>query len=373
MENLINLLNVISAMMPPTVEPQVDIHSPFGYSWHLARGALDCKAGEERAILEDLAEGGYLEKRFRDKLLLCPFSNEAHIAFREICPECKSADIELQEMIHHFRCGYVGPERHFMRAGMLVCPKCDYSLKHIGVDYERPSQIFACNPCEWSGSTPDTEGLCLGCAKKFEPEQAVQTEISAYALTARGALAARDGSLSDSAHHDQIIDPQHGTLSPEVVTIMYRKLEEQARRYKRPLSVISAHFDQFHSLATDKGLPLASEVMERTIEILNSMLRSCDMLAIFEQHLIVAVLPETPLSGAKILSERVVEAIRGYKFEKAEGRKATVSVGIACLDEKYENEMSKSLLTISQELAEEAGDLGGDRAYTMKDHKNRKK
>ena len=35
-----------------------------------------------------------------------------------------------------------------MRGGDLVCPKCNRQLRHIGVDYEKPSKLFTCFNCE---------------------------------------------------------------------------------------------------------------------------------------------------------------------------------------------------------------------------------
>ncbi len=212
MKKAVEILKAISKLTTTSIIPKLSLNSPIGYTWQLANEILSCPPGNEFETLEVLSDNNYLERNFIDKLILCPHCNEVHVAFREVCSQCHSANIQLQDMIHHFRCGFVGKEEGFSRLGKIVCPKCDYPLRHIGVDYERPSQIQVCNSCNWSGSSPFTEGHCLSCGKNFDPDNAIERIIHSYTLTPQGLLAAENGSLSSINNNTEIIDIQYGTL-----------------------------------------------------------------------------------------------------------------------------------------------------------------
>lgn len=353
----LRILKAVSESPMGTVDPKQDISSPIAYTWPAVVAAAACRVGQEWQLMETLADGEYLERLFRDRVLLCPFSKEFHVAFREICPKCRSADMERQEMIHHYRCGFVGPEKKFNRGGRLVCPKCDHILKHIGVDYERPSEVFTCNDCDWVGSTPMTEGHCIGCGKIFDPDQAIDIRINSYRLTGKGALAIEQNALIGGTEKADVIDPAFGTLSSGVVMALFKNLCALSQRHNRPMSVICGHFDQFHSLDAQKGLAVSTRVMKRIVDVVRGQIRNCDILSVAERHTFILIMPETPHAESKTVANKILDIIHGLKFEDTDGR-VTISIGLASAMENQENE---NLIEIAANLAEQASKDSGDR------------
>lgn len=72
---------------------------------------------------------------------VCPKCYDKGMIYQETCPKCGSVDVEEHNMIHHFRCANISPERTYVKDGKLICPKCLKELHHIGVDYDRPQHL----------------------------------------------------------------------------------------------------------------------------------------------------------------------------------------------------------------------------------------
>src|SRR5262249_49631791 len=146
-EQKLACLRHVAGLAGEIVVPTVDVASPFGHRWGGADSAFPDDPERQVAFLEDLAGGGCLERGFFDTIHLCKTRRRYNLNFREVCPVCSSPNVEVADLVHHFRCAFVAPSSRFARGSRLVCPKCDRELKHIGVDYEKPAQSFSCRPC----------------------------------------------------------------------------------------------------------------------------------------------------------------------------------------------------------------------------------
>src|SRR5262249_19620199 len=109
---------------------------------------LDLLGGEGAAHdLDALARLGLLRTAFFERLHMCPKCADARLAFREVCASCQSADVRRGEVLHHYACGHVAPEERFWQQASLACPSCGVSLRHVGIDFERPAALLYCNAC----------------------------------------------------------------------------------------------------------------------------------------------------------------------------------------------------------------------------------
>lgn len=124
--------------------------------------------------------------RFIHRVYLCPECQYSHILFIEVCPKCRSSDIKSQSVIHHFRCANVSPESTYQVDDKLVCPKCDQTLRHIGVDYDRPTDIYICGSCRHHFTQPDMDAVCTLCKETFKTSQLVPYDIYEYEFTQEG-------------------------------------------------------------------------------------------------------------------------------------------------------------------------------------------
>jgi len=144
-------------------------------------------------VLERGAKEGLFEHELVDKVNLCKNCSGTYHNFREVCPQCESLNLESVDLIHHFRCAYIGPSIDFEDGQDLVCPKCDKELRHIGIDYDKPSEIFECRACGHKAQEPHMKAHCVDCHEENELEYLKTKHINRYRMTVYGADIAENG------------------------------------------------------------------------------------------------------------------------------------------------------------------------------------
>ena len=175
------------------VTPSWDASSDRGYVYKAAGGEVD------RRVLEALADDGYLERVFVDRISRCPACKNHHLNMREVCVACKSANIVPIELLHHFRCGYVAPVDSFVaEADGRRCPKCHGLLRGRGTDHDVPGPQFECRDCGISFQLPEIGAVCLNCGHHTHGDDLqtiIYETVNRYKVSALGATALRRGSL----------------------------------------------------------------------------------------------------------------------------------------------------------------------------------
>lgn len=124
--------------------------------------------------------------RFVERVHVCPNCGHSHLIFVETCPKCGSSNIHEESIIHHFRCANVSPETTYEHDGQLVCPKCKKELRHIGVDYDRPANMYYCNECGNSFLQSRMRVICAHCKKNTSPDKLKAVDVWEYKLTQQG-------------------------------------------------------------------------------------------------------------------------------------------------------------------------------------------
>lgn len=138
-------------------------------------------------FMQTMFEKGYLRAtQFLNKVYLCPQCMHTHLLYIETCPKCGSSNIKSEEVIHHFRCANIAPESAYNYGGQLRCPKCHQQLRHIGVDYDRPSTVFFCKSCTNSFLQPNMKVICTNCKKESTVSALVPNDVVAYEITEKG-------------------------------------------------------------------------------------------------------------------------------------------------------------------------------------------
>lgn len=203
-----DLMRALAAIpQSSSLEPSWEPASNAGFVY---RGT-GSPAEDEKMLdaLEKLAERGYVERVFVERLSLCPSCGSHALNVHEACLTCGSSNLELFKALFHFRCGFVGPVTAFKaeRDG-LRCPKCNRILADLGTDHDSPGEYFHCLNCDAMFQTPDVGARCLSCGARFSGK-AMQNigrrDVYGYRITSLGKAALSAGAAGESAEKPRLV------------------------------------------------------------------------------------------------------------------------------------------------------------------------
>ena len=109
----------------------------------------------------------------------------------------------------------------------------------------------------------------------------------------------------------------------------------RARRYARPLTVVMIDIDHFKSINDQFGHATGDEVLRQTADICQSSLRGSDFMGRVGGEEFVLLLPDTPLSNAFHVAERMRTHLFETPIELENGTllNITASFGVASMSE----------------------------------------
>lgn len=106
---------------------------------------------------------------------------------------------------------------------------------------------------------------------------------------------------------------------------------DRARRYGRPFSLILFDLDHFKAVNDTHGHETGDSVLVSFADLVRKNLRGSDIFARYGGEEFLVLAPETDLSGAGVLAERIRKVIEDHPHDKA-GR-LTVSAGVGSFRE----------------------------------------
>lgn len=266
--------------------PYADRFSKIGYSFPFLSSF--CESDEHlrlMKILDDAAKEDYWEARILDKVNLCQSCEGTYLNFRETCTSCNSLDLEPENLIHHFRCAYVGPESDFKKGEQLICPKCDHTLRHIGIDYDKPSEINNCKSCGHQSQEAEMKAKCVDCQHEMDLEYIESKSVSELKLTQKGQEVAIKGFPKYNMENNQSASVENdGILNWNVFEIMLKQ-ERQRAQYSRSEGYVGLlTLDERLSISLDQR---TKQLLQFEINnIIKGYLRPIDLLTNrgFEQY-----------------------------------------------------------------------------------------
>ena len=238
---------------------------------------------------------------FFERLRQCNRCRSVFLNFRESCPKCRSANLTPHETIHHFVCGYVGPESDFAQDDNLLCPKCGKLLRHIGVDYDRPSSVFTCNACGTSFQDPVVDARCFHCGHLAAAENLVIHDEKVFEITPAGENFAVHGirfSISDLFR--SMLDIME---FPVFRKILHYEVERM-KRYNRESCLAGLQFRNITDLYLKLGERKDQFVMEMA-RIITESLRKSDVIAALNASTFLFLMVETGLANARLVADRL--------------------------------------------------------------------
>lgn len=300
-----------------SLEPVATVRSHMGYSYPFLDAHIAKKDYQEVLdIMEAGVSRGFLSTDFVDIAHLCSQCLSGFINYRETCPKCGSRNHESQHTIHHFVCGFVGPESDFFQDQKMVCPKCDRQLRHIGVDYDKPSLISECENGHVFQEA-DMKTFCFNCQDENELSNLIDYRLHQFALTASGANVAISGADKKKRKQKDL----EGFVSLSVFKTFLRIEMERQKSYKNKGTLtyinlvlspttLKKHQDDFDEL----GYEIA--------KVVKSQLKSTEIVSFINEDVFLIISPETPKENASERYTALKNKLLSYIVNNLNGSEA---------------------------------------------------
>lgn len=261
-----------------------------------------------RDQLELLANQDLLNRRHFTRTHACSKCGSARLHVYEACPGCGAADLADEVVVHHYRCGCQEPESRFIKASLLVCPKCRRELRHLGVDYGKPGKIVVCRTCGAVNSEPLVHFICLDCSKVTPADAAASTDWYHYDLTANGLSALRDGQLP-RFELASVLERSPRAYSPREFGLLAMQEMRAARQFQRPFSVARISFPNIDVIRRHLGLQATDAAIRQAVDAIVGTVRASDFVGISKATSIVIGFPATARADVGPIEDRIRKAI----------------------------------------------------------------
>ncbi len=120
---------------------------------------------------------------------------------------------------------------------------------------------------------------------------------------------------------------------------------ERAKRYNHPLSLLLIDIDFFKKVNDRYGHPAGDQVLQEVSNTMVKLVRRCDMVARYGGEEFAVILPETGLTSAKVLAQRVRRGIEQLEITCGEQTlSVTISCGIAGSENNQEHPVTRDIL-----------------------------
>jgi len=262
----------------------------------------------QRTLLEQLAETGLLTRRFFDRVHLCGDCGAARMAAREVCPACRSSQLDEMSLVHHYRCGHQGPRPAFEQreTHQLVCPKCRRIVRHYGVDYDVPGSVTVCMACGETTSDPDAAFTCADCGATTPADAAAMRDWFHYELSPSGWEAVHTGNVPTTDLQALLRGQQvPGHQAPRDLAVLINYSRRVFNRYERPFLAMTVQ----PRPRADAGGAKRARAFTLATDVIRDTLRESDFVSALPEQIVI-LLPETPRDQATRVRERLSAQLR---------------------------------------------------------------
>lgn len=249
-----------------------------------------------------LNHGLLVEKQLVDRVRYCPYCMTGNLNFIDMCPLCGSINFSKHKMIHCFTCANVAPEEEFQKGYQLVCPRCKSTLRHIGVDYDRPLESYQCNDCHGKFIEPQIKASCLNCQEKSSAEDLIARPIYNYAISAKGMRAAQ---LGDVNLEIALFDDKRNVLPLYFYQMIDWMLQMKQRYQDAEFTLICIKIISAKDLDEVAYLPKANDVIAELSVRVRELVRNTDITTNTSKNVSWVMLPRTNTEGGEILAARI--------------------------------------------------------------------
>jgi GGDEF domain-containing protein/ribosomal protein L37AE/L43A len=195
-------------------------------------------------------------------------------------------------------------EEEFRDGSRLRCPKCGRTVRHIGVDYDRPAMNLWCEECRANFAEPAILGYCLNCARSFTPDDAQPMLIKEYELTKEGEQAAEEGILPEPGL-TEYLKKEFGFYKFEMFREFLRVEVERCNRNAFDSTLGRVRISNLREVVEEGGVARAHRLREEIAILFREMLRESDILTEQGEDEILMILTHTDTEQAEVALKRI--------------------------------------------------------------------
>lgn len=263
--------------------------------------------------LVSLSTQGFLaEVGLVDRIRLCPYCHTGSLNFIDSCSACGSIDFSKKKMIHCFTCGHVAPEENFRNGMLLICPRCNVTLRHIGSDYDRPVESYACNSCGERFIEPEVKADCLNCRRKSAAEDLEVRQLYNFGITAKGKRAVQLGVVD---FEFSLFDNNRNVLPLYFYQVTDWLLQMKTRYRDEDFSLLCIKVVGIESIESKSGMSQFTKLMDELARRIRELVRVTDITTSTGANTFWVLLPRTNQKGGEILASRVAKLVDMVSLE----------------------------------------------------------
>lgn len=302
----IKLLRLLASRQA-SAEPVTTSDNFFGYVYPLVQPVFSLQDLGAMQMLSFLEQQKLLSASLYDRAHFCIHCDSAFLNFKETCVACGSHDLDVVELIHHFNCSFTAEISRFKTASdTLMCPKCDKHLKHIGVDYDKPSVVNKCRVCRHVSQDGNVVAKCFNCNTTTEAQFLDSRRINTYQLTSVGLNAAFYGLQT---YFTNILESEMQLLSLREFELFTNIESARITRYGKSTSALAmVRFMDFDKLHMELGTK-SKQIFSELAAIFKSILRETDVITAYNESVFAILMAETSKDKAELALSRLQKAI----------------------------------------------------------------
>lgn len=269
------------------LEPKSDWKHPQRYYYPILE-LLDHSDSDPETYLQKMDREGLIEKvSLKDRQRECDYCGSAHLSFIDVCPNCRSIEIDQHTALHCFTCGLIAPEEHFVNGSQRSCPKCGAQLRHIGTDYDRPLETCVCSSCQHVFVEGEVVARCSICAHSMPPTSLRLHKFFSWRLGSAGRLAAQ-GNIESIRSHGMTPDRNSRENFIASVDWMLKMMQTQNDLH---FALIGLRLVNRKDLEETLGTANAVRLIEAYIERLREALNEADLLTRADDENVMIMIP----------------------------------------------------------------------------------
>jgi diguanylate cyclase (GGDEF)-like protein len=192
-----------------------------------------------------------------------------------------------------------------------------------------------------AGSDIDYVGV-ISIVREGQDFNETERDLFAY-LVGQAAVSIENANLHETVQHQAVTDELTGLFNVRHFQDTLDYEIERSRRFSSPVGLAMLDIDDFKRVNDTYGHQQGDLVLVEVARCLRSLSRDIDEPARYGGEELAVILPQTDLSGAELLAERMRSTIAALEIKRLDGNgvlKVTASFGVASLPQSASDKES---------------------------------